>query len=89
MRIIQSGLVLGASHLFLVIIIFFMFGLGLEGRPNVGHELLWLLLKPGAWLTGPWFMILLLNSLVWGFACAVVFAGLRRFLRNNSTRPGS
>jgi hypothetical protein len=78
MSILKLTFLLAAAHLLLVVITFMLFGLGLEGHRNLGHEFLWLLLQPGASLPGPWILILLMNSAFWGFCGAVLFkVGLR------------
>jgi len=57
-----------------------LFGLGLEGKPNIGHEVLWALLQPGASLEGPLYLLLAFNSLVWGFGGALLVVMFRRLL---------
>lgn len=71
---VRSGLLLSSIHLFLVVLVFLIFGLGLEGKHSIGHDILWLLLMPGTWLTFlPWYIVLPLNSLFWGFTCASLY----------------
>ena len=65
-------------HLLLVVITFIFFGLGLEGKRSLGHEFLQVLLQPGAYLHGPWIIILLMNSFLWGFCSAMLIQVLHR-----------
>jgi hypothetical protein len=73
MHIFRLTLLLSAVHLLVVIITFIFFGIGLEGKRNFGNVFLWMLLQPGASLPGAWFLILPMNSLLWGFCSAVLF----------------
>ena len=77
MFFIRLLLLLSAAHLFLVIVTFILFGLGLEGDRNPGHDLLWILLQPGVAFPGPVFLTLPLTSLLWGFAGAVLLTVCR------------
>jgi hypothetical protein len=78
MRIVRSGLMFSGVHLLLVITAFMAFGLGLEGKRSVGHDLLWFLLEPAASLPGAPLALVPLNSALWGFAFAVALESLRR-----------
>lgn len=78
MNILKLAFLLSAVHLLLVVITFIVFGLGLEGHRNFGHEFLWLLLQPGASLPGPWIFILAMNSFLWGLCSAVFFKVFHR-----------
>lgn len=80
MQILKLIFLLAVIHLFLVIITFLFFGLGLEGERNIGHALLWILLQPGASFPGPWLLILTINSFLWGLCSAVLFKALCRIL---------
>jgi len=74
MSILKLTLIFSAVQFLLVIATFLLFGLGLEGPRNLGHSFLWLLVQPGASLfaSGPW-MVIPLNSLLWGFCVAVFY----------------
>ncbi len=80
MNILKLTFLLSAAHFSLVILVFLFFGLGLEGKRNLGHEFLWLLIQPGASVPGPWIFILVMNSFLWGFCGAVLLkVSLRLF----------
>jgi hypothetical protein len=69
------GFLFATIHLLLVVAMFWIFGLGLEGKRHAGHTLLWLLSQPAASLPGAPLALLPLSSAVWGFACAFFFIG--------------
>lgn len=79
MRILKLSSLFIGIHLLLTITLFMAFGLGLEGKHSFGHDVLWLLLEPGASIGAPWFFGILLSSVVWGFICAVIFTGVQHF----------
>lgn len=80
MSFIKLSLLFAAAHLFLVITAFLCFGIGLEGKQHIGHVIFWALLMPAALFPLTGFIFILLNSLLWGFGCALLFNGLRRLL---------
>jgi hypothetical protein len=76
---------LSAAHLLLVVLTFLVFGMGLEGRRNIGHTLLWLLLQPGAAVPNAGIFVLLMNSLLWGFCGALLFKVWQRTTGDRSS----
>jgi hypothetical protein len=77
MQLTKLILLFSVIHFFLVILLFLVFGLGLEGKHSIGHLVLWVLLLPGALLPGSWLFTMFLNSITWGFCCAMALVGFR------------
>lgn len=80
----RLGLILSVGHVVLVIAVFLLFGLGLEGGRR-GTWILPLLLQPMRSIVGdsttPLGMqapFLALNSMLWGFSAAALLRALRR-----------
>jgi hypothetical protein len=80
MRIVKLSALFTGIHLLLIITLFMTFGLGLEGKHSLGHDVLWLVLEPGASIGGPWFLGIVLSSVVWGFICAMILTGVHHFV---------
>ena len=72
MHIGKLTLLLSAAHFFLVVILFLCFGIGLEGKQHAGHLIFWALMMPMALFPLPGFWFIPLNSIVWGFVCAML-----------------
>lgn len=76
MHIAKLTILLSAAHFLAVVVIFLCFGIGLEGKQHVGHLIFWTLMLPAAYFPLPGFMFIPLNSIIWGFVCALLLKGL-------------
>ena len=78
MHIIKLAMLLSIAHFLLVVILFLCFGLGLEGKQSIGHIFLWTLMLPAVYIKGSSLIVIPLNSVLWGFCCALLFKGIHR-----------
>lgn len=72
-------ILLAAAHFLLATVLFLCFGIGLEGKQHVGHLVFWLLMMPAAYFPLEGFIFIPLNSLLWGFCCALLLKGFSHF----------
>lgn len=84
MHITKLILLFSAAHFLLVIITFLCFGIGLEGKQHVGHMIFWALMLPAAYFPLPGFMFIPLNSILWGFCCALLVRGCSYIFNKNN-----
>jgi hypothetical protein len=80
MHITKLAILLSATHFLLIIILFLCFELELEGKQSIGHIFLWTLMRPATYFEGSSLIVLPLNSVLWGFCCALLFKGVRRII---------
>ena len=73
-------LLLAAVHLILTIVLFLSFGIGLEGKQHVAHQVLWVLMMPAACFPLKGLFIIPLNSLLWGVLGALLVRGLSHLM---------
>ncbi len=82
MHITKLTLLLSALHFLFVIILFLCFGIGLEGKQSIGHQVLWTLMLPAAYFPVASLIVIPLNSIVWGFFGALLLKGLSHIINN-------
>jgi len=78
MYFVRLSLLFSAAHFFVVALLFFCFGIGLEGKQHIGHTIFWAMLMPAALIPMQGFWFIPLNSIFWGVAGALVLKGLGR-----------
>ena len=72
MHITKLTILMSAVHFVLVVLLFLSFGIGLEGKQHFGHLVFWTLMMPAALIPLQGFWFIPLNSIVWGFVCAIL-----------------